>query len=91
MKLVRLTSPAVIAGAIRYPSEGPFYLNDAEAHHLVDNDKAEFEGEEDELNSLTVAKLIELAEAESIDIGEAKKKADIIAAIRAARAAQTEE
>lgn len=91
MKLVKLKSPAFIGGAIRYPSEGPFYLTDAEADHLVDNDKAEFEGEEDELDSLKVAELKALAAEEGIDLGEAKVKAEIIAAIRFARAAQTEE
>jgi hypothetical protein len=48
-----------------------------------------FEGSDGEggLDSLTVADLKALAEAEEIDLGDATKKADIIAAIELAREA----
>lgn len=42
--------------------------------------------EEDDLESLTVEELKDLAEAEEIDLNGARLKADIIAAIRVARA-----
>ena len=41
---------------------------------------------EDDLDTRTVEDLTELAQASDIDIGGAKKKADIVAAIRAHRA-----
>lgn len=43
-----------------------------------------------QLEDLTIAKLTELATAEGIDLGAATKKADIIAAIEAARNAMQE-
>lgn len=48
-------------------------------------------GSVDELDQMKVADLRLLAETETIDLGEATKKADIIAAIRAARAAKAAE
>ena len=48
------------------------------------------EGDDDEtgLNAMTVAELKALAEAEEIDLGDATKKADIVAAIELAREAK---
>ena len=52
----------------------------------------EVEGDGDEgLASMTVADLKGLAEAEGIDLGDATKKADIIAAIELAREAAGQE
>lgn len=51
----------------------------------------DFEGDDGEtgdgLADITVAELKAIAEAEGVDLGEATKKAEIIAAIEAARAA----
>lgn len=51
------------------------------------NDEWFDDGEDSGLSSKTVAELRDLAEAENIDIGDASKKADIIAAIELAREA----
>jgi hypothetical protein len=37
MKIVNLIGPAVIAGAVRYPVEGPLTVSDAEAEQLKDS------------------------------------------------------
>jgi hypothetical protein len=42
------------------------------------------------LDSMTVAEMKEYAEANDIDLGEAKKKADILAVIKAAMEGETE-
>jgi len=47
-------------------------------------------GEGNELADMTVNDLKALAEAEAIDLGDATKKADIVAAIELAREAKTE-
>lgn len=55
--------------------------------------KVEDEGDNDGpkgLNDLTVPELKALAEAETIDLGDAAKKADIIAAIELAREAKAQ-
>ena len=44
----------------------------------------------DSLDSMTVAEMKEYAEANDIDLGEAKKKADILAVIKAAMEGETE-
>jgi len=98
MKIVTLNGPAVIAGAIRYPVEGSQTVTDAEAKRLkdggfLDGEPTDLDDEQtgedvgDGLDNETVADLKATAEAEGIDLGEATKKADILAAIRAARAA----
>lgn len=61
-------------------------LQDAAADKPAD---ADGNGTVDELEAMTVAQLKALAEAEAVDLGEAKLKADIIAAIKAAREAKT--
>ncbi len=59
----------------------------------ADDDLAEDEASEtpEDLNSLTVVKLKALAEAETIDLGAAKSKDEIIGAIIAGRAAKVED
>ena len=94
MKTVNLLGPTVIEGAVRYPTEGPFMLLDDVADHLVTEGRAELlseDEEDDPLDVMKVTELKQLATAEAIDLGEAKSKVQIIAAIRAARAAKTEE
>ena len=95
MKNIVLLASAVIAGAVRYPVEGPIPVSDEIADGLVSGGQAEFAdlGEEggDDLDSQTVAALKAIAVAEEIDLGEATKKADIIAKIRAHRGAGAEE
>lgn len=46
------------------------------------------DGGGDDLDKLTVAKLVDLAKIEEIDLGEAKKRDDVLAAIRAGREAK---
>lgn len=92
MKTVILLTPTPIAGAVRYPSEGPQTVADEEADRLVeagmvkiveDEDGAE---QVDALDPMKVAELKELAAQEDVDLGNATTKAEIIAAIRADRA-----
>lgn len=97
MKIVNLIGPAVIAGAVRYPVEGPLTVSNEEAANLKASGRLDGEPEDlpddgddgenigDGLDNETVADLKATAEAEGIDLGDATKKADIIAAIRAAR------
>lgn len=88
MKTIILLAAAVVGGAVRYPIEGPLTLRDEEADNLVDNGAAELadideeDGECDGLDDTRVDDLKALAEAEGVDLGEATRKADIIAAIR---------
>lgn len=94
MKLIQIISTAVVAGAVRYASEGPIPVrDDNEAKRLVEElELAEFVDEDeggdvegDDLDALQVADLKKLAADESVDLGTATKKADIIAAIHAHR------
>lgn len=91
-KMIAIIGSAVVAGAIRYSTEGPIPCrDDDEAKRLVDMGLAEFveddEAEDDGLDQEKVEDLKKIAEDEKIDLGEATKKADIVAAIRAHRAA----
>ena len=92
MKTIVLLSAAIVAGAVRYPTEGALSVHDAEAKRLIENELAELveedESDDDEgnLERLTVEKLKQIAEDEKIDLGDATKKADIIAAIELHRA-----
>lgn len=89
MQEVKLNTPRVINGAVRYPVEGLIPVSDAEYDRLVkakaldleDDDEAD----EDGLDVMTIADLKALAESEEVDIGTATRKADIVAAIRANR------
>lgn len=53
-------------------------------------DEQETEQEKDPLDSMTVAELKEFAETNGIELGEATKKADILAAIKAAMDGEAE-
>lgn len=94
MRLIQIISTAVVAGAVRYASEGPIPVrDDNEARRLVEElELAEFadedeggDGEGDDLDAMQVADLKKLAADEGVDLGTATKKADIIAAIHAHR------
>lgn len=91
MKTIVLLGATVIAGAVRYPSEGPIPVrDDAEADRLVEMKLAEHADEatdDDDLEDLKVEDLKKLANEEMVDLGDAKNKPDIIKAIRAHRAA----
>lgn len=65
---------------------------DEEAFRVEATRKAEDDDDDDgsELGALKVAELKALAEAEGVDLGEATRKADIVAAIVAAREAREE-
>ena len=102
MKIVNLSGPAVIAGAVRYPVEGALTVTNEEAASLkasgrLDGDPEDLpEADEpgtdvgDALDNEKVADLKATAAAENIDLGSATTKPDIIAAIRAAREAAKE-
>ena len=94
MKLVLLLAPAVIAGAIRYPVEGPIPVADDDyADQLIEEGKAEtaeLEGDSEDLDAMTVAELKQLAAAEETDLGDATKKAEILTKIREARIARAD-
>lgn len=67
----------------------PVEISEAELAVIAEGDWFEVDGEEgDDLSKLSVAKLKELAAEEQIDLGDATKKADIIAAIELGREAK---
>lgn len=81
------------------PEKGYDEYTDDELQYALDRDWFETEeeaqkvkeyldakrGDEDNLHTMKVADLRQVAEDEGIDLGDAKKKEDIIAAIEAAR------
>ena len=96
MKIVSLCGPALIAGAVRYPVEGPLTVTDKQAEQLKDSGRLDGEPEDlpsldidadegDALGGKSIAELKAIASEEQIDLGTATKKAEIIAAIRKAR------
>ena len=97
MKIVNLIGPAVIAGAVRYPIEGPLTVTDKEADQLKDSGRLDGEPEDlpedaemhedDGLDTLKAEELKALAAEEGIDLGGATTKAAMATAIREARAA----
>lgn len=97
MRLIQIVGVAVVAGAVRHAIEGPIPVrDDEEAERLVklelatfadEADNDEDRDEEDDLASMQVPDLKALAAKESVDLGGATKKDDIIAAIQAHRAA----
>ena len=97
MKIVNLIGPAVIAGAVRYPIEGPLTVTDKEAEQLLASNRLDGDPEDlpedgaavedDGLDALKVEGLKSHAADNGIDLGSATTKAAIIAAIRAAREA----
>lgn len=95
MKIVNLIGPAVIAGAVRYPVEGPLTVTDKEAEQLHDSGRLDGEPEDmseeggledDGLDALKVEELKSLAGDEGVDLAGSTTKAAMIAAIRSARA-----
>ncbi|AOF97992.1 hypothetical protein [Sphingobium sp. RAC03] len=61
MKIVNLAVPAILEKALRYPSEGPFTVNDKEAQRLKDNgsldgDPEDLPEEEDQVETKTTAR-----------------------------------
>lgn len=95
MKIVNLSGPAVIDGAVRYPIESPLLVSDDEAGRLKASgrlygepeDPDDAEDDDVDLTKMKVEDLKALAAAEEIDLGDAKNKADIISAIQLAREA----
>lgn len=95
MKIVNLIGPAVIAGQVRYPVEGALTVTDEEAQQLLDSGRLDGDPEDlpdpdaeddaEDLSNLKVDQLKALAAKEEIDLGDATKKDDIIAAIQLAR------
>ncbi len=99
MRLIQIVAVAVVAGAVRHAIEGPIPVReDEEAERLVELGLAEFadevadgdEGDDEDLDAMQVPDLKKLAADEGVDLGSATKKADIIAAINAHRAAAGE-
>jgi len=91
MQEVQLTGPRVIDGAIRYPAEGPIPVTDAEYDRLleagvIETDDDHDGADDDGLEAMNLPDLKSTATAEGVDLGNATKKADIVAAIRAHRA-----
>lgn len=95
MKTIAILGTANVAGAVRYAIEGSIPVrDDAEAKRLVDLGLAEYVDEEDAdddgLDDHKVDDLKKIAADEKVDLGDATKKADIVAAIRARRTAAGE-
>lgn len=100
MRLISIFTVAIVAGAARYAIEGPIPVrDDNEAKRLVedlklaeyaDEDEDSEGGEGETLEDMSVPDLKKLAADEGVDLGTATKKADIIAAINAHRAAAGE-
>lgn len=95
MKTVRLLGPSIIAGAVRYPIEGPQTLPDDDADRLIEAGTAEEDDEtapeidedgDEDLEAMTLPDLGILVTKEGVPLNGATKKADIIEAIRAHRA-----
>jgi hypothetical protein len=79
MRTVTLKEPRVIAGVKR---EGVVKLHDDLAARLVLAGVAVYGAKDDGLEEMTVKELRELAAERGIDLGGAKKKDEIIEAIR---------
>lgn len=92
MKNIILRMPRVIGGVVRQPAEGAIPVADEIAEQLILEDLADDADEEvdDGLDGEKVADLKKVASDEGVDLGTANSKAEIIAAVRAHRAAQAE-
>ncbi|NLS25713.1 hypothetical protein S2M10_06830 [Sphingomonas sp. S2M10] len=96
MKLILLLAPAVIAGASRYPVEGPISVADDDyADRLIAEGKAEpaeieADADAEDLDGMKVADLKQIAAAEEIDLGDATRKDEILTKIREARIARAD-
>ena len=89
MPEIVLKGPAIIRGAVRYPVEGPILVSEAVAENLLDqgvlDEEASFDDED--IASLSVPALKQIAADEGVDLAGLSKKDDIVAAVRAHRAA----
>ena len=76
---------AGVAVIVDDTAEKAVYPSDAEAseEEPVEEEASDDEASEPDLESLTIAQLRELADANGIDLGDATRKADIIAVIQA--------
>ncbi|UAK24188.1 hypothetical protein [Sphingomonas nostoxanthinifaciens] len=83
MKSIQLLDDVVIAGVRRTPDDDPFMLDTDAANALITAKLAE---ESDDLDKMKLDELTALAAAETVNLGEASRKVDIAAAIRAHRA-----
>lgn len=81
MKKIYLIGAAPVGGKMRFPSEGVIETSPAEADDLVEAGLARL----DDLDSLKVDELRTVALDESVAVGPAILKDDLITAIRARR------
>ena len=87
MPEIKLKGPAVIDGAVRYPTEGVITVSDDDADAQRANKNIEEDGEDDDgLEAMTLIDLGLLVTKEGVPLNGATKKADIVTAIRAHRA-----
>jgi hypothetical protein len=91
MPEIKLNGPAIVNGAIRYPTEGLISVNEGEAERLYDGGFLDLEDDDDGLEAEKVNDLKALAELEGVDLAGATSKPNIIAAIRAHRATNPEQ
>lgn len=84
------TETDTVYAGIEFPVNGPFVAVPAELGARLATspcfeveDGEEIEASDDGLGGMTVPELREMAEGLAVDLADAKKKADIIAAIRA--------
>jgi hypothetical protein len=78
MKKIVLIGAAPVAGAMRYPSEGSIEASPDEADDLIAVGLAKA----DDINSLKVDELRDVAAVEGVNIGPAALKDDLATAIR---------
>ncbi|MES3152529.1 hypothetical protein [Sphingomonas faeni] len=103
MKKITIFGPTIVAGEIRHPHEGAITVSNKEASRLalagvLAGDAEDAEGDHhddaepvgDGLDAMLVDDLKALAALETVDLTGANRKDDIIAAIRAHRAAKTD-
>lgn len=91
MKSIQLIVPRVIDGVVRQPAEGAIPVPDAVADTLIEEKAAELVDDQDaeeDLDGKKPAELKKIAAEEGVDLGDAKAAPDMIAAIRAHRAAE---
>lgn len=87
MQDIKLKGPTVINGAVRYPTEGAIPVSTDEAERQRELGNVDDETSDEDLDKLKADELRDLAKDEGVDLGQATKKADMIAAIVAHRAA----
>lgn len=97
MKIIKLAVAAPVNGPLRQPSEGALTVTDAEAERLhqagvLEGDPEDLPdpadgADDDGLDDENVQELGRIVTKEGVALNGATKKADLIAAIRAHRAA----